>query len=153
MKTRFLCLLLAFLCLAHERLVSGDIFTAGFNDKDVLMPAFFTMDINEGLNGTINLNVQFQEGKVVSVKVLSSQLNSSTDYVKKFPKLVDLAIRRIVGTIEDWKISNVVPVSIDLTVELKIDPSLPANARNYRVEFGKPGFVTKLVMTGPALKK
>lgn len=153
MKTRFICLLLAFLCLALGTWVCGDIVTFGLNDKDVLMPAFFSKDIQHGLNGTINLNVQFEKGKVVSVKVLSTELNSSTDYVKKFPDLVDLTIRRIVGTIEDWKISNVVPVSIDLTIELKIDPSLPANARNYRVEFGKPGFVTKMVISGPALKK
>ena len=84
--------------------------------------------------------------------MLSSELSSPTDYAKRYPGLVKLTVERIVGTIKDWDTSFVGHLSTDLTVELKIDPSLPANARDYRIEFGKLGLVSKLVMTGPVLK-
>ena len=153
MKARYPWMLPVFLGLALGGWVKGSIITFNLDDHNTLMPAFFTRDILGGLTGTIKLNVQFDKGKVVSVKVLSSKLSSSTDYAKRYPELVELAVERIVGTIKHWDTIIVGHLSTDLTVELKIDPSLPANARDYRIELGKLGLISKLVMTGPALKE
>ena len=153
MKARYFWLLPVFVGMALGGWVKGSTMTHYFNDHDTLIPAFFTRDILGGLTGTIKLNIQFEKGKVVSVKVLSSKLSSSTDYAERYPGLVKLTVERIAGTIKDWDTSFVGHLSNDLTVELKIDPSLQANARDYRIEFGKLGLVSKLVMTGPALKE
>ena len=126
-----------------------------FNETDhrILMPAFFTHDIREGLTGTIKLNLEFDGGSVKAVKVVSSDMHSRTGFVTEFPSLVETSIEGIVRDIKEWHSSRVDPFLADLIVELKVDPTLPVNARNYRIEFGKAGVVAKLVISGPFLEK
>ena len=120
-------------------------------DHDTVVPAFFTRDLQNGLTGTIKLRVAFDKGKVTSVETASTEIRSETDFVKRYPTLVDLSRERIIGTIKDWRTSIVSPFSTEVIVELKLDPSLATNARTYRIEYGKLGVVSKLVMSGPIL--
>ena len=126
-----------------------------FNDRDhpILMPAFFHHDLLEGLTGTIKLNLEFDGGSVKAVKVVSSDMHSRTGFVTDFPTLGETSIERIVKDIRKWQSYRVDPFLADLIVELKVDPTLPVNARNYRIEFGKDGVAAKLVISGPFLEK
>jgi hypothetical protein len=122
-----------------------------FVDHDTVVPAFFTMDLQNGLTGTMKLRVAFDKGKVISVDTTSTEMTSTTDFVKRYPSLVRLSRERIMGTIKEWHTSIVSPFSTEVTVALQLDPSLPMNARTYQIEYGKQGVVSKLVMTGPIL--
>ncbi len=127
--------------------------TVYLDNIDRLMPAFFHEDIQNGLSGSINLKVSYNKGKVSSVSVLATDLKTRTDYATRYPGLVELSRDRIVGTVREWKSYIVSPFDTEVTIELGIDKSLPASARQYRFELGRFAAMTKLVLSGPDLTR
>ena len=139
-------------CLAGVALGSS-IFSFYPDDREVLVPAYFTHDLQNGLTGTIKLKVDYDKGHVASVLTLSTDLKSETDFVDRFPDLARLSVKRIIRTIREWRTSTVSPVATEVTVELMLDSSLSPNVRNYRIEKGRDGLVTKMTISGPVLEE
>ena len=122
------------------------------DSQDMLVPAFRNSDVERGLTGTVKYRVELNNGKVIHIEEIYSDLKfttTDTDY----PILLEAPKDRVKSSIRRLRSMIVSPLSVEVVAEYLIDPTLPPNVRNYRIEIGGSGIPSRIVISGPLLQK
>lgn len=119
-------------------------------DSPIILPPYYGPELASGVGGRIIVKLDFDEGKVQSVKIISSDLVSRNDYIPNYPRTRQLFEEKVAGVVRQWKTIVMSPFSMNVVFEFVIDPKLQTDVRDYSLEYaGNPDIPTKVILKGP----
>jgi hypothetical protein len=119
-------------------------------NRDLLLPAYYGRELKRGVTGTMTFVLMCEKEKAPQVRLARMNLRSTTDYVEKYPDLVEIAVKKVEDVIRGWPPARVgITYSEEITIEYKQDAAMAPENRRYEVVYGRHDIPVRVTITGP----
>jgi len=101
------------------------------------------------LSGHLEIALSFAKGKATQLRIASAQLQSAEDAQHREADFLYVMENDLRDALLKWRTVNELTVETTVSIDIRVDPGLAGDQREYRVSFSATGIPREIEITVP----